>query len=83
MSLVIWNLQQVLNSRGKVSFFIIFYIFLLTALLGFITTQNYIKKLLQRKEKRKKDIYTQKGEHERDQRTHARCRPRKLKEEKK
>ena len=83
MSLVIWNLQQVLNSRGKVSFFIIFYIFLLTALLGFITTQNYIKKLLQRKEKRKKDIYTQRGEHEWDQRTHARCRPRKLKEEKK
>lgn len=44
----------------------------LTALLGFITIQNYIKKLLQRKEKK----------HERNQKTHARCRPRKFSGEK-
>ena len=55
----------------------------LTALLGFITIQNYIKNLLKRKERTKeKDIYTQRGKHERDQRTHARCRPGKFLEKK-
>ena len=55
----------------------------LTALLGFITIQNYIKNLLKRKERTKeKDIYIQRGKHERDQRTHARCRPGKFLEKK-
>ena len=51
--------------------------------IGFHYYTELHQKSFKEERKKEKDIYTQRGKHVRDQRTHARCRPRKLKEKKK
>ena len=51
--------------------------------IGFHYYTELHQKSFKEERKKEKDIYTQRGKHERDQRTHARCRPGNFLEKKK
>ena len=55
----------------KLSFRRIFF----NSFIGFHYYTELHQKSFKEERKKEKDIYTQRGKHERDQRTHARCRP--------